>query len=432
MRLSHVRSVTKREYLARLKSKGFWISTVALPILMAAWAILPGLMVANTPAGQRLAVVDRTNKIAERLEDQLAEWSRRSSDLLEGGQPVRFDLEIIDPSGNLDALREELDRRVLDDEIDAWIWIDDDLLAEDRIEYHAESVSNFITQEVLGSALSRVVRTTRLQDAGYDADVVAELSRSVDLNTIRLSEKGSEAEAGIGGFAIAFGLFMILYMTTLIYGQQVMHGVLEEKSSRVVEVVLAAIRPVELLAGKLIGICLAGLTQLAIWIGTLALLTAPGVIALLAFMPPGVEMPELAGSLVVHFFLFFLLGYFFYATFYAMIGSAFNNSQEAQQMASVGVIFVVAPWIFFLPVLNDPDSTISVVTSLIPVFTPFLMLLRIAVKTPPAWQIGLGYLLTALLCCVSIWLCARIYRVGILMYGKKPSIREIARWIRYS
>jgi ABC-2 type transport system permease protein len=432
MRLSHVRSVTKREYLARLKSKGFWISTISLPILMAAWAIVPGLMVANTRAGQTLAVVDLTGRVADPLANQLDDWAKRSSDLLDGGQPVSFNLEIVTPSDDVDSMRQVLDRRVLNGEIDAWIWVDDELLADDRVEYHSESVSNFITQEVLGSAISRVVRAMRLEAAGYDADVVAELSRSVDLETIRLSEQGSEAEAGIGGFALAFGLFMILYMTTLIYGQQVMHGVLEEKSSRVVEVILAAIQPVELLAGKLLGICLAGLTQLAIWIGTLVLLTAPGVIALFAFMPAGIEMPTLEPSLIVHFFLFFLLGYFFYATFYAMIGSAFNNSQEAQQMASIGVIFVVAPWIFFLPVLNDPDSTISVVTSLIPVFTPFLMLLRIAVKTPPAWQIALGYFLTLLLCGGMIWLCARIYRVGILMYGKKPTVREIVRWIRYA
>ncbi len=432
MRISKVKTITKREYLARLKSKGFWISTIALPVLMAAWAVVPGLMVANTRAGQTLAVVDLTGRVAKPLAEQLDEWSKRSTDLLGGGQPVSFELEIMPPGEDADTLRQRLDRQVLDGEIDAWIWIDEDLLAEDRVEYHSESVSNFITQEVLGSAVSRVVRAIRLEEAGYDADVVAELSRSVDLETIRLSEEGSEAETGIGGFALAFGLFMILYMTTLIYGQQVMHGVLEEKSSRVVEVILAAVQPVELLAGKLLGICLAGLTQLAIWIGTLVLLTAPGFMTLFAFMPAGVELPTLAPSLVIHFFLFFLLGYFFYATFYAMIGSAFNNSQDAQQMASIGVIFVVAPWIFFLPVLNDPDSTVSVVTSLIPVFTPFLMLLRIAIKTPPAWQIALGYLLTALLCAAMIWLCARIYRVGILMYGKKPSLREIVRWIRYA
>ena len=336
------------------------------------------------------------------------------------------------PRADTTAQKAQLDQWVLDGDYDAWVWISEDLLAEDVVEYHAESVANFITQEVLESAVSRVVRQMRLEEAGYDAAVVAELSRSVELETIRLSEEGSRAEGGLGGFTVAFALFMILYMTTLIYGQQVMHGVLEEKSSRVVEVMLAAVQPVELMAGKLVGICLAGLTQLGIWFATAVALTAPGFLAIFAFLPAGVSLPTLSVPLMIHFFLFFLLGYFFYATFYAMIGSAFNNTQEAQQMASVGVIFVVMPWIFLLPVINSPDSTMAVVTSLIPVFTPFLMLLRIAVKTPPVWQIALGYVLTVALCAGMIWLCARVYRVGILMYGKKPTVKEIWRWVRYS
>jgi len=225
---------------------------------------------------------------------------------------------------------------------------------------------------------------------------------------------------------------MVLYMTTLIYGQQVMLGVLEEKSSRVVEVLLSTVDPIDLMAGKIAGIGLAGLTQIAIWIATAAVLTAPGVVAIMAFLPAGTELPTLSPILVLHFFLLFILGYFFYATFYAMIGSAFNNPQEAQQMASLAVIFVVLPWIFFLPILNDPDSTLAVVTSLIPIFTPFLMVLRIAVKMPPTWQILLGYFLTTAMCVGMIWLCARVYRVGILMYGKKPSLRELWRWVRYA
>lgn len=433
MRIGSVRSIVKREYLARLKSKGFWISTIVLPVLMSAWAILPGLMIAKTRAGQTLAIVDHTGKVAAPLRKVLAKRSGRSEEQPDdSGQLASFDLEVVEPAVDTAAQREELDQRVLQGEIDAWIWVDDELLAEDRVEYHAESVANFITQEVLQSALSRVVRQLRLAEAGFDVQVVAELSRSIDLDTIRLSEEGSRAEGGLGGFAIAFGLFMVLYMTTLIYGQQVMHGVLEEKNSRVVEVVLAAVQPVELMAGKLLGICLAGLTQLGIWFATAFALTAPGFVAMLAFLPAGISLPTLSPMLVVHFFLFFLLGYFFYATFYAMIGSAFNNPQEAQQMASIGVVFVVLPWIFFMPVLNDPDSTLSVVTSLIPVFTPFLMLLRIAVKTPPTWQIALGYALTLALCAAMIWLCARVYRVGILMYGKKPSLKEIWRWVRYA
>ena len=431
MKVANVRTIAKREYMARLRSKGFWISTFALPVLMAGWSILPSLMVAKTKAGQTLAIVDETGRVADRLVETLSQWAIPSGQQI-GEPPVSFELEILQAEADTSLQREQLDTAVLNGDYDAWLWINDDLLANDQVEYHAESVANFITQEVLGSAISRVVRQIRLEEAGYDADLVSELSRSVGLETIRLSEEGSRAEGGLGGFAVAFALFMILYMTTLIYGQQVMHGVLEEKSSRVVEVLLAAVQPVELMAGKLVGICLAGLTQLTIWFATAMALTAPGLLAVFAFLPEGVSLPTLSPFLVVHFFLFFLLGYFFYATFYAMIGSAFNNTQEAQQMASVGVIFVVAPWIFLLPVINSPDSTLAVVTSLIPLFTPFLMLLRIAVKTPPAWQIALGYALTTATCAGMIWLCARVYRVGILMYGKKPTLKEIWRWVRYA
>jgi ABC-2 type transport system permease protein len=420
------RLIAKREYLARLRSKGFWISTLALPILMGVWLVLPGLMIAKTGASQRLAIVDRTGRVAEALATRLDELAERTA------EQVSFELEIIPPLPDSESMRAELDRRVLADEIAAWVWIDADSLERNAVEYHAESVSNFVTQQALVSALSAVIRQARLEEAGYDPSAVAELTRAIDLETVRISEEGSRAEGGFGGFALALALFMILYMTTLIYGQQVMHGVLEEKSSRVVEVVLSAARPVDLMAGKVAGIGLAGLTQLGIWMATALALTAPGVVGALAFLPEGIEMPSLPLSVVVHFFLLFVLGYFFYATYYAMIGSAFNSPQEAQQMASVAVIFVILPWVFFVPILNDPDSTLAVVTSLIPVFTPFLMMLRIAVKTPPTWQILLGYLLTTVLCVAMVWLCARVYRVGILMYGKKPSLKELWRWVRYA
>jgi ABC-2 type transport system permease protein len=426
MRPGNFRTIAKREYLARLRSKGFWISTIALPIVMAAWAVLPSLMVAKARTSQKLAVVDRTHQVAELLQTALDDLARRTAD------QVSFDLEVVEPRVDAESQRADLDQRVLDEEIAAWVWIDPEMLAENRVEYHAESVSNFITQQALTGALSVAVQQVRLVESGYDPEIVAELSSTIDLDTVRISEGGSRAEGGLGGFALAFAVFMVLYMTTLIYGQQVMLGVLEEKSSRVVEVLLSTVDPIDLMAGKIAGIGLAGLTQIAIWIATAAVLTAPGVVAIMAFLPAGTELPTLSPILVLHFFLLFILGYFFYATFYAMIGSAFNNPQEAQQMASLAVIFVVLPWIFFLPILNDPDSTLAVVTSLIPIFTPFLMVLRIAVKMPPTWQILLGYFLTTAMCVGMIWLCARVYRVGILMYGKKPSLRELWRWVRYA
>ncbi|MGB7489520.1 MAG: ABC transporter permease, partial [Thermoanaerobaculia bacterium] len=258
MRPGNFRTIAKREYLARLRSKGFWISTIALPIMMAAWAVLPSLMVAKARTSQKLAVVDRTHLVAELLQTALDDLARRTAD------QVSFDLEVVEPRVDAESQRADLDQRVLDEEIAAWVWIDPEMLAENRVEYHAESVSNFITQQALTGALSVAVQQVRLVESGYDPEIVAELSSTIDLDTVRISEEGSRAEGGLGGFALAFAVFMVLYMTTLIYGQQVMLGVLEEKSSRVVEVLLSAVDPIDLMAGKIAGIGLAGLTQIAI------------------------------------------------------------------------------------------------------------------------------------------------------------------------
>lgn len=236
----------------------------------------------------------------------------------------------------------------------------------------------------------------------------------------------------MAGFFLAYFLFFLLYMVTLLYGQQVMNGVLEEKSSRIVEVILATVRPIELLLGKLLGIGLAGLTQLVVWLTTMAALSAPAVVGALALMPEDVKLPQVGLGLIAHFLILFLLGFALFATLYAAIGAATNNVQEAQQFAGFLVVFLVAPMFFLIPIINDPDSTMAVVLSMIPPLTPMLMMLRIAVKMPPLWQILAAYALTTAFIVFLIWVCARIYRIGILMYGKKPTFQELWRWIRYA
>jgi ABC-2 type transport system permease protein len=221
-------------------------------------------------------------------------------------------------------------------------------------------------------------------------------------------------------------------MILILYGQQVLNGVLEEKSSRIVEVIVSTVKPHDLMMGKLLGICGVALTQLAIWLGTIAVVTLPSVVGALAWMPEDASIPTLTWPLALNFLLLFLLGFFLFASVYAGIGSAFNNLQEAQQVASIAVFFIVAPVFFMHSVINDPDSTLAVVTSLIPFLTPLLMLLRIATKMPPLWQILLGYVLTTASVFVMIRLAARIYRTGILMYGKKPTLKELWRWMRYA
>lgn len=429
MRLEHALIIGKREYLTRVKGKGFWIATIALPAFIAVMMVGPSLLMTKASSELRLAVVDTTGGgLGERLKTALAE--RR--DERGGGSATRFDVQVLPPAADPAAQRAELDRQVLSKKIDAWIWLDSRGLASNEFEYHAESVSNFITQAVLSRRVSTVVNQWRLQQAGYDSARIASLTVPLEPRTERVSKSGSRAEGGVGGLALAFALFFMLYTVLAIYGQQIMQGVIEEKSSRVVEVLASAVKPTELMAGKMGGICLVALTQLSIWMATLAVLTAPGLLASLVVLPADVRLPTLSLVVVVNFFLFFLLGFLLFATIYGMIGASFNSVQEAQQVAAIAVFLVVAPALFLMPVINAPDSRIAVVASLIPFFTPLLMMLRIAVKTPPLWQIATSYALTTATISAMVWLCARVYRVGILMYGKKPTLQEIVRWVRYS
>ena len=429
MQLDRIRILAKREYLSRIKTVGFWLGTLALPMIMVAAAFLPALLLSKTETSLQLVVVDGTGGVGAALEERLEKSAS------ERATPASFEVEVVPLAGGAEAAtaqRAGLDRRVLAGEIDAWLWVTEESLAEDQLEYHAESVSNFVTLAIIERAAAEVVRRARFRHAGLDAERVAELSRSVGLETVRVSEGGSRSEGAEAGMIFAYVLFFLLYMVLILYGAQVLNGVLEEKTSRVVEVVVSTVRPFELMMGKLIGIGATGLTQLGIWFGTMAVVSAPAVVGAMTWLPEGFEAPRLTLTLAVNFFLFFVLGYFLYASFYAAVGAAFNNLQEAQQVASViGFLFIV-PAMFFMPVLNDPDSTTSVVSSLVPPLTPLIMMLRVAVKTPPLWQLLLSYVLTIAFTIFMVWVAARIYRVGILMYGKKPTFQELWRWLRYA
>jgi len=433
MRIDRLRTLFLREYLTRVRSKGFWIATLLLPLAMAALVVLPSLVLMKTRGVHRMAVVDTVGGLAEQLAAELTASPRETAgaadrlDRESEAQVARFEVEVVAPAGDPEAQRAALDARVLAGEIDSWIWLSPETIETSRVEYHAESVSNFLTQKRLERALSKLFARQRLGAEGYDADRVVELTRAVDLTTLKVTEAGTTEEEGMAGFLLAYLLFFLLYSVVAIYGGLVMNGVLEEKSSRIVEVLLATTTPKELMTGKLVGIGLAGLTQLAVWSLAIGLLTAPGLLGALAV---GTALPHVAPSVLVHFLLHFVLGFFLFSSLYAAIGAATNSAQEAQQYTVAVIPFLVAPVIFMVTVINDPDSALATVLSLIPPFTPLLMMLRIVVKSPPAWQIALGYVLTTAFVLGMVSLCARIYRVGILMYGKRPTFAELGRWIR--
>ena len=442
MRPSNVVAVAKREYLQRAKTKAFWIMTLILPLFVTAVSVLPALLLSRSKVSQRLVVVDETGKVGADLvakmnardartpkADAEKPAGRRSQD---ADEMVTFAASAEPPAADRKAQRAALDRQVLEKQIDAWVWIDPGVFVDKPVEYHARSVSNVFTQEALRDELSSIVRQARFRQAGIDPARVEELSRSVHLDPQKVSAAGSRAEGSLGAAALAMVMFFILYVSIIMWGQQVMQGVLEEKGSRVIEVVISSVTPFELMMGKLLGICLLGLTQLAIWLGTLLVVTAPGVLAAMPFLPPGVSFPTLSLVTLINFVLLFILGFLAYATLYAGIGASFNSLQEAQQAAGIAMIFVVTPVMIMYPVINDPNSRMATVLSLIPMFTPLLMPLRIAIEMPPAWQLALAYLLTTAFVVGMVWFCSKIYRVGILMYGKKPTFKEIWKWTRYA
>lgn len=444
MRLDNIFVVLKREYLSRVKNKGFWIATLAVPLFASAVTILPTLLMSKSHTSQTIVVVDATGQgVAEALKTQMAKTAAAKSKEAAAAparRPAKGDSRLADftieaqtPAADPQAQRNELDARVRNGKgkVDAWMWLGPGVLKDEAAEYHARNTTNFLTQDTLRGDLSEVVRRVRLRQAGVDPARMEELTKRVELDAKQVPGTGTSG-GGIAGLIFAVVLFFLLYMSILMWGQQVMTGVLEEKGTRVIEVLISAITPFELMMGKLLGICFVGMTQLAIWLGTVLVLTAPGIVATLAFLPAGMTMPTLTIGMMLNLAFLFILGFFAYATFYAAIGASFNNLQEAQQVASVAVVFIVAPVMVLNQIINDPSSTTAVAMSLFPLFTPLIMPLRIAIEMPPFWQLALAYVLTFSFVIGMIWICSRIYRVGILMYGKKPTIQEIWRWAWYS
>jgi ABC-2 type transport system permease protein len=242
--------------------------------------------------------------------------------------------------------------------------------------------------------------------------------------------KATKAGGGGGadrgqGFFLVFGTGFVIYLTILMYGQVVLGAVIEEKETRIAEILFSSIRPFTLMAGKLVGVSLVALTQFAIW-G----LAFVGLGAYFAGRGASIAIPQVPASVYAYVVLFFLMGYFIYATLYALVGSMVTTSQEGGQLAMPIIMLLVVGFYLAFPVIRSPNSSFAIWVSLIPFFAPITMLIRIVTQQPPFWQIalslGIGFATVALL----LWLAARIYRVGMLMYGKRATIPEMLKWVR--
>ncbi len=411
-------AVIRREYLERVRSKAFIIGTILGPILMGLIMVLPVLIMGKGGDLLRVAVLDASGVLQSEVEKSLRE-ARRDDE-------PRFDVRP-GGEGSLAEREEALKKAVLDGDLDGYLLLPADAVDASTASYYGRTVSNQRDLGMMRWMVRDLLVAHRLTGAGLDPDQVQELTRDMEWRTLRLSEEGEREEEGLG-ILLAIILLMILYTSILMWGQVVMGGVIEEKSSRVIEVVASGVPPTQLLAGKLLGVGAAGLTQFLVW--SLSLLGISLVTA--GPMAGSLPLPEIRPLVLVSFVVFFLLGYAFYASLYAAIGAAVNTMQEAQNFIFPIIIPLVLGLVCFPVVLESPDGSLSVVLSLIPFLTPLLMFLRIVVLTPPGWQIALSLVLMGAAIWGVLWLSGRIYRVGILMYGKKPTFPELVRWVRHA
>jgi ABC-2 type transport system permease protein len=410
-------AIVRREYVERVRTKAFLIGTLIGPLLLAGLTILPtALMSKQRGKPLRVAVLDASGVLRTTVEKALRERK------VEG--EARFVLES-PGEGSADAVRAALRADVLSGRLDGYLFLPEDALDRSRAEYYGKNVSNVMDLGLMDSAVEDALVAFRLAAAGLPEGRIQDLLRRLDLKTIRLSESGEREDRG-GSFLLSMILLLTLYTSVAMWGSALMNGVIEEKANRVVEIMVSSVSPVQLFAGKLLGVGAVGLTQLTAWAACAAALSFVGARAAGA---TGVQLPELQPVVLLFFVVFFLLGYFLYGAMYAAIGAAVNSQQEAQSL----VFPVLMPLIFgvmlFPMVLSSPDSTLSTVLSMVPFWAPLLMFLRVSALMPPPWQLALSIGITLATIVVLNWGAARIYRVGILMYGKRPTLPELLKWV---
>ncbi|HEY6293265.1 MAG TPA: ABC transporter permease [Terriglobia bacterium] len=417
--------VIKREYLTRVRTKAFIVGTIALPLFsIGILAIQIYTATRQTDHTLKVAVVDDAGGLADAVAKGL-------NGKLPNGQPAFQVVQTLErpAASELDDLRTQ----VQNGRLDAFLVVPEGATeGKAGAEFHTTNPGEITITDSIDRAVSDAVIAQRLHDRGVNVQDVGQLVKSVEVKLMKVSAQGETEEKG-QTFITAIIVGMILYITLIVYGVTTMRSVIEEKSSRVMEILVASVRPLHLLLGKILGVAAVGLTQYAIWVVLAGLVSAYGVTAAAMFRPgaslPPIHMPW---AVLASMMAFFLCGYFLYSSLYAAIGAMCSNDQEAQQLQTPVTLLIVAGFLLFNIILHDPNSTPSVVLSMIPFFAPILMVLRISMQTPPLWQIALSIAISILTTAGIVYFSARVYRVGVLMYGKRPSLVELARWLKYT
>ncbi len=433
---SNTALIISREYSERVKKKSFIFTTLLMPLLMLALMVAPTLiMMYSSDDSKVFTVIDRSGVIAPQLHS--------------------------DDDLKLQAFDIDLDVALGDETVDGVILIPEDVVKTDAgVKIYSSDALGMATETAITSMLDKAIETERLKN--YEIDnldkIMEQVKSDVKVQTLRTDRgDGEQSSSTTVSFVLGEVLNFLLYMVLLIYGQMVMTSIIEEKNNRVLELVVTSVKPTRLMLGKICGIGLVALTQIVIWLVLIVAMSA----AVLPMLIPADIMTEVnamgAGTLdaatattdldllqamsvladpwyilqlFIYLIIFLVGGFLIYAAMFAAIGSAVDNIQDASQLQTVIVMPIIFGIIFGMQAAAAPNSTLAVVMSMIPLTSPMVMMARIPFGIP-SWEIALSIALLVAGIALMVWIAAKVYRVGIFMYGKKPTFKEIIRWARY-
>jgi ABC-2 type transport system permease protein len=418
--------VIKREYLTRVRTKGFIFTTIALPLFGVGILLVTILLATRrTDHTLRIAILDNAGGLASPIQEGLKEK-------LPKGQPLFQVVSTVVQPASEQTVRDAWGGRIRQGQLDGYLVVPKDVTEGKPAEFHTKNPGDMLLTGTLSHAVDDAVIARRLHDRGIKVENLSEVVRGVGLTLVKVTSRGESEEKG-QTILIGLSIIMVLYITLAVYGLATMRSVVEEKTTRVVELLVSSLRPFHLLTGKILGVAAVGFTQYLIWTVSGGLLSTYGATMAAAFNP-GASLPSihLPMSVLAYAVIFFVAGFILYASLYAAAGAMVSSDEEAQQVQLPITLFIVVALILYPAIMRDPNSRLAIIVSLIPFFSPILMVFRISLQTPPFWQIALSLGIIALTTLGIVQFSAKIYRVGILMYGKRPSVVELLRWLRYT
>jgi len=430
-------AIIRREVVERVRTRAFILSTLLFPLFMGALVVLPGYLMTRSTGTKRIALVDATG---DSLGSQI-DRSLQAARIGEGDAArPRYRVTRIDAVGRAESVRDSLVpltglSRRSEEGFDGILVATDSTVATGRLDYYGDNVASLGEMRELEQSVRPLVIAKRLESIGVDIGTVTKSVRPLNLVTTKVSNGRLTSESGRSTFVLAYAMGFILYFALLLFGVQVMTSVIEEKTSRIVEILASSLTPFQMMLGKVFGVGLVALLQLGIWASIAAFLGSRQAAIMQALGAssggaPAFTLPAMPLDLMIVFFLYFALGFLLYAGAYAAIGAMCSTPQDAQQLQTPVMMFILAGFISTFALMRDPNGTAAHVLTFVPMLSPFAVPLRYSIA-----PLGIGELLASIGVTFGgmllvVWVASRIYRIGVLSYGKKATFRDMMRWIR--